>query len=334
MWSMPNNNFGLAEGQIRARLSASAACLTLTLGCLLVAGCATPQYTVRPTSVPDESPWAHELERTISAYQAHELERPGARPVYPGERWFEFDLQRVVNTLSRVTERPSLPYRVRLLDDQDPNAVALADGRVYVTTGMLKYLASRGSKDSELAFIIAHELAHTVAQHLVTRYRQLQQQQMMLALVGLGTAVATRGEPGGQEVGQLVQDVASLVNDVIASGYSQEQELEADQLGIRYCIRAGYDPWAAVALLEDFTRFDVPWPFLRTHPYIQRRAEDLKRYLLESGVTPPRTPMQPARVSSQETRKRLLEAQRLYPVGSRSWNNIQQQLDALDHKPR
>ncbi len=331
MWSMPNNNFGLAKGQIRTRPSAPAACLTLTL----LAGCATPQYTVRPTPVPEESPWAHELERTISTYQAHELERQGARPVRLGETLWGLDLQRVVNTLSRVTERSALHYRTRLLEDPDPNAVALADGRVYVTTGMLKYLASRGSKDSELAFIIAHELAHTVAQHLVKRYRQLQQQQMMLAVVGLGTAVVTRGDGGGQEVGQLVQNVASLVNDVIASSYSQEQELEADQLGIRYCIRAGYDPWAAVALLEDFTRFDVPWPFLRTHPYIQRRAEDLKRYLLESGAAAPHPPMRPAQVSNQETRKRLLEAQRLYPVGSRSWNNLQQQLDALDrNKPR
>ena len=310
MWWTPSNNSVLAEGQTRARLFAALACLTL------IAGCATPQYAVRPTPVPEESPWAIQLERTISAYQAREFQRLGARVVEPGERVFGFAPQAIVDRLSRVTERPSLQYRVLMYRDRDPNAAALADGRVYLSTGMLNYLASRGSRESELAFVVAHELAHTVAQHLVKRYQQLQRQQMMLAVVGLGTAIATRqGGTQAQQLATLANDVASLVNDVIVSGYSQDQELEADQLGIRYLIRAGYDPRAALSLLEDFARYDVPWPFLRTHPYAQRRREDLARYL-------------------DEARRRLLQAQRLYPVGSQSWNNIQSQLDELERTRR
>ena len=310
MWWTPSNNSALAEGQTRARLFAALACLTL------LAGCATPQYAVRPTPVPEESPWAIQLERTISAYQAREFQRLGARVVEPGERVFGFAPQAIVDRLSRVTERPSLQYRVLMYRDRDPNAAALADGRVYLSTGMLNYLASRGSRESELAFVVAHELAHTVAQHLVKRYQQLQRQQMMLAVVGLGTAIATRqGGTQAQQLATLANDVASLVNDVIVSGYSQDQELEADQLGIRYLIRAGYDPRAALSLLEDFARYDVPWPFLRTHPYAQRRREDLARYL-------------------DEARRRLLQAQRLYPVGSQSWNNIQSQLDELERTRR
>ena len=287
----------------------------VVLALVLAGGCAAPQYAVRPTPAPDESAWARELEQTISAYQARELERQGARPVSRGERLFGFDLQHTVDRLSRVTERPALAYRVFLLQDKDPNAIALADGRTYITTGMLNYLASRGSRDSELATVLSHELAHTVAQHLVKRYDQLQQQQLLMTVVGLGAAVAAQqGGAPAQQMGQAAQDIAGLLSDVAASGYSQEQELEADQLGIRYLIRAGYDPRTALELLQDFARFDAPWSFLRTHPPTSRRLEDLARYLAERD----------------DERRRLLNAQHLYPAGSQSWKNLQRQLEELE----
>ena len=284
---------------------------------VLVFGCATPQYAVRPTPVPDESAWARQLEQTISAYQAREFDRQGARLVRAGERLFGFDLTRVVERLSRTTERPSLHYRVLMYRDKDPNAAALADGQVHVSTGMLNYLASRGSRESELATVVGHELAHTAAQHLVKRYQQLQKQQLLLAVVGIGAAVAAQqGGAQAQQMGQAAQDVAGLLSDVAASGYSQEQELEADQLGIRYCIRAGYDPRAALELLQDFARFDKLSFFLRTHPPTSRRLEDLARYLAELD----------------EQRRQLLEAQKLYPVGSQSWKNLQRQVEGLANR--
>lgn len=302
-----------------SRLPALLAC-GLSLG-----GCATPQYAVRPTPAPDESPSVVELERTISAYQARALERSGVQPVEPGARLWGFDLQQTVDRLSRVTERPGLHYRVRLLTDRDPNAVALADGRIYLTTGMLNYLAARGSRPDELALIVSHELAHTIAQHLVKRYQQLQQQQILMAVVGLGTSIATQQAGVPQSVGTLVSDVASLVNNAIASGYSQEQELEADQLGVRYMRRAGYHPREALSMLRDFSRFDAPVSFLRTHPYSQRRADDLERYLNDLDAV--RATASPADVEPQ--RRRLREAQKLYPVGSQSWQNLERQLNAL-----
>ena len=155
---------------------------------LLTAGCATTQYAIRQTPVPEESASALEIERSISAIQAKEFEREGARPIGPEERLRGFQIPRVIERLSRVTERPQLSYRAYLYTDRDPNAAALADGRVYISTGMLDYLASRGSGadepfdsasprsgrmpsevEAELAFILSHELAHTAAQHLVKR---------------------------------------------------------------------------------------------------------------------------------------------------------------------
>ena len=128
------------------------------------------------------------------------------------------------------------------------------------------------------------------------------------------------------------------MNETAISGYSQEQELEADQLGVRYMMRAGYDPQDALNLLEDFVRFEsggpmisvqgipVPAPFLRMHPYTSLRRAYLARYLNESHVADGHAPAS----STDEERRRLREAQTLYPPGSQSWKNLQHQLDALD----
>lgn len=301
---------------------------------LLAAGCATPQYALRQTPVPEESAAAIQIERTISAQQAKEFEQQDARPIRPDEELRGFLIQELVDRLSRVTQRPSLHYRAYLYHAQDPNAAALADGRIYLSTGLLNYL---GSRPDELAFIIGHELAHTVAQHLVKRYRTLQQQQLLMALVSAGATAVTRNAGAGvQQAGRLALDAASLLRDVANSGYSQEQELEADQLGIQYVIKAGFNPRAALELLQDFERFENPWPFLRTHPYIAQRQEDLRRYLSEIGTTAA-SPVNasstspPARTQADEDRLRQLrQAQKLYPAGSVSWKNLQRQIDALE----
>jgi predicted Zn-dependent protease len=297
----------------------------------MAAGCATPQYALRGTPTPDESVSAVQIEQSISAAQAKEFERQGARRLGTDEAPGRLPVQRILERLSRVTERPGLPYRAYLYQDRDPNAASLADGRVYISTGMIAYLAERGSRPDEFAFVLAHELAHTVAQHLVKRYRTLQRQQLLMALVAAGASAASRNASASvQQAGRLALDAASLLRDVANSGYSQEQELEADQLGIRYVIRAGFNPQAALDLLQDFARFERPWPFLRTHPYMAQRRADLQRYLLETGRSPSRAESRDGGMEAQ--RRKLRDLQRLYPEGSISWQNLQRQIDALERR--
>ena len=296
--------------------------------------------------MPDESADAVQIERAISAVQGQDFTRQGSRPVGPAESLGGLAVQPIVDRLSRVTERPGLHYRAFLYEDRDPNAAALADGRIYLSSGMVAYLAGRGAHPDELAFILGHELAHTVAQHLVKRYRTLQQEQALLALVAAGaTAVTRNASASTQQAGQLAMDAASLLQNVANSGFSQGQELEADQLGIRYVIRAGFHPQAALDLLQDFERFDTPWPFLRTHPYIAQRRADLERYLEDTGqlrrVPTPPPPVVPTTgtgvprsvLGSQPGKIRALrQVQSLYPKGSLSWQNLQRQIEALERR--
>ncbi|MBI3010116.1 MAG: M48 family metalloprotease [Candidatus Omnitrophica bacterium] len=316
------------------------------LGILLfLSGCAAPQYAMRSAPVPMESEQVQRLEKMVSDQQAREFEKEGAKPLKMGERLWGFDAQEVVERLGPVTERPALHYQAHLIHDPDPNAAALADGRVYVTSGMLQYLASRGSDESELAFVLGHELGHTAAQHIVKRIPQMKRQQLLMSLVGVGAAIAAQRGGSGQQVGGLTRSAAALVNQAILSGFSQEDELEADQLALRYLMKAGYDPTAPVRMLEDFRKFDqggpyiqvqgvpIPAPFLRSHPYTDRRLQDIQRYLadVQSGqlVAGQPAPSSGTAASIEEQRSRLREAQKLYPPGSQSWKNIQSQLDML-----
>jgi len=336
---MRKPNFALDKTRRTLRVALIAACL------VLAAGCATPQYAIRPTPVPEESGSALQIERTISTYQAKEFEQQGARRIGAHEILRGFDVQSLVDRLSRVTERPSLAYQAYLYHEKDPNAAALADGRIYLSTGMINYLAERGGRTDDLAFVLSHELAHTVAQHLVKRYRALQKQQLLMALVAAGVDAATRGRgTSAQQTRTIALDIASILQDVHNSGFSQEQELEADQLGITYVIKAGFKPQAALDLLEDFSRFENPSPFLRTHPYSGLRRQYLERYLQERGYLQPQAaagdrervgmlptePPMPRRDGIEERVRQLRDTQKLYPSGSVSWKNLQAQIDALE----
>ncbi len=332
----------------------------IALGIAAATGCATtPQYGIRPTPTPVETSEAHQIEMEISRVQAAEFEKQGTYPLRTGESVQGFDVVSIALRLAKVTERPYLPYQVILYDDKDPNAAALADGRIYVSTGMLEYLKGRGSNPNELAFILGHELGHTVAQHVVQRYETLAQQQMLINALSAGAAAVTKDGSGGAQ--RTVVTIASVLQQVSLSGHSQQQELEADQLGVRYVMRAGFDPLAALSLFEDFKRFDSPSGLLRTHPYSDLRREYVERYLIDIGVlSPPAAPQEqpsaqnnpapprfqqapllvtpgvpmiiPAAPANPRTArlKDLRDAQKLYPRDSISWKNLQQQIEELE----
>ncbi len=150
-------------------------------------------------------------------------------------------VDRVGRTLAAETEMPGLDYSFTVLDDDQINAFALPGGYVHVTRGLL----ALASNEAELAGVLAHELGHVTARHGAERYSQ-----QVVAGVGaaiLGVAGSVVGVPG-------VGNVAGQGAQVVLQSYSRDQELEADQLGIRYMRRAGYDP---AAMASFFRKMDA-----------------------------------------------------------------------------
>jgi len=148
-------------------------------------------------------------------------------------------VNRVGQRLAGVSDRPELFYRFNIVDDTTINAFALPGGHIYIYRGLLIHMNS----ESELAAVLAHEIGHVTARHAVQRYTQTQAYR-------LGLFAASIFLPVPQAAGQL----SNLIASAIIQGYGRKDELQSDELSIRYLNRAGYDVHATTHILETLKR--------------------------------------------------------------------------------
>lgn len=140
----------------------------------------------------------------------------------------------IVGKLVAVSNDPTRVYKITILDSPKVNAFALPGGFLYVTRGLL----ALANDSSELAAVIAHEMAHVSSNHAIIRQEKLNS-------AALGEQVVTEVLDGS-----AAGKVALAANKIRLSRFSQEQELQADTIGIRMIGQAGYDPYAAGRFLE------------------------------------------------------------------------------------
>jgi predicted Zn-dependent protease len=163
---------------------------------------------------------------------------------------------------------PGAPLRFQVVNLPEINAFSLPGGNVYVSRGLLAFVRT----ESELANVLAHEVAHVVGQHAVRLERE--RQQIRQALLLRLAAASLRG--GGSAVAALELEGAGLV-----ARYSRTLEREADREGQGLAARAGFDPagmasfLAALGRESTFRRGRPRRPtFLDTHPAAPERATD------------------------------------------------------------
>ncbi len=159
-------------------------------------------------------------------------------------------------------------------NDKVPNAFCLANGHVFIYTGLFKYVDS----DAELAAVMAHEIAHAIAHHVAERLSVAQ-------LTGLAAAVATDiAARNGGEYAQLYQAAIGIGSQVgVMLPYSRMQESEADHIGLIIMAMACYDPRAALSFWEKFAKAGKEHiVYLSTHPTSRSRIEQIKRLLPEA----------------------------------------------------
>src|SRR5436305_3455215 len=180
------------------------------------------------------------------------------------QRW----IQQFGARLAATSERPTLPWSFRVVDDPVVNAFALPGGYIYVTRGILAHLNS----EAELAGVVGHEIGHVTARHSVS---QLSKQQ----LAQIGLAVGTMASPDFERFAGL----ASAGLGVLFLKYSRDAERQADDLGLRYMRRVNYDPREMPHVFEMLTRVSqaqgggrVP-EWLATHPDPENRRSRIER---------------------------------------------------------
>jgi predicted Zn-dependent protease len=124
-------------------------------------------------------------------------------------------------------------FTVSLLNSPVHNAFAVPGGYIYTTRQLVTLMNS----EAELAAVLGHEVGHVAARHSQRRQQTAQKN----SLLGLGGAILSGVLFGNSELGRLGQQLSLEGSQLFTLKFSRKQELEADDLGIMYLGRAGYD---------------------------------------------------------------------------------------------
>lgn len=145
--------------------------------------------------------------------------------------------------LVRAGSPRSFAYSIKIVDMPEANAFASMGGFVYITRGMLADLNS----ETELAGVLAHEIAHISHRHVPKQLtRALGYQLLGMGAMALG---ATLGN-ADNNLGKAPIGISAALMAILRS-YSQDAELEADELGLLLMSQAGYDPRHLVSFLRN-----------------------------------------------------------------------------------
>lgn len=172
-------------------------------------------------------------------YIPYQQQQGGAYSVDPNLSRYVTD---VGKKLVAVSDRPGLPYEFAVINNSVPNAWALPGGKIAVNRGLLTLLED----EAQLAAVLAHEIVHAAAKHSV----QKMQQDMILGITIQAASAATQNTG----YGDTIAAGAGLGAGLWSAKYGRSQELQSDEVGMRYMKAAGYDPLAAVELQETFVR--------------------------------------------------------------------------------
>ena len=180
-------------------------------------------------------------------------------------------VQRIGARLTPHAERQNVAWNFTVLNSDVVNAFAVPGGYIYITRGLLNL----AQDESQVASVLAHEMAHINARHSAQ-----QMSQSMLANLGLTVLGAATGSNAAAQAG-------SVGADLFIKGYSREHEFESDDLSVRYLAAAGYDPYAATKFLA----------MLQSHTELQARmaGQPANAELFSYFSTHPQTPQRVAR---------------------------------------
>jgi predicted Zn-dependent protease len=144
--------------------------------------------------------------------------------------------------LAAVTEQPGARWTFTVLDSPTINAFAIPGGYVYVTRG----LVALAGDEAQLAGVIGHEMGHVVAGH-----SSLRRDRAATANLGLLAGAIGLGLLGvDPDTAGALMDIGQVAAGGYLASHSRSDELAADNLGVRYLARAGYDPYAQAEFLD------------------------------------------------------------------------------------
>ncbi|KAA9354940.1 M48 family metallopeptidase [Larkinella humicola] len=195
--------------------------------------------------------------------------------LYPDEK-VQQSVKRVGQKIVNSTDVKNSPYQFDfhvLADNQTVNAFAVPGGQIFITAALLDKLKN----EDQLAGVLGHEITHVVGRHSA---EQIAKQQLTQGLAG-AAAIATEdpNSPGRNSA------IAAYVANLIGLKYGRDDEIESDQLGVRWMVESGYNPEAMIDVMEVLKAAggpNRPSEFMSSHPdpdnRIQRIQEAIAKY--------------------------------------------------------
>lgn len=163
-------------------------------------------------------------------------------------------------------------WQVSLVRSPQVNAFCLPGGKIAVFSGILPYAKT----EAGLAAVMGHEMAHAIARHGSQRLLRTSLAQTLL----MGASVSMGDMDSSQRQAVMAALGAGAQYGVLLP-FSREHETEADEMGLLYMARAGYDPREAIAFWERMSQAGGAQPpeFASTHPAHGTRIENLRAFL-------------------------------------------------------
>ncbi len=154
-----------------------------------------------------------------------------------------------------------LDFNYQVYLDKEVNAFAMADGTIRIYSGLMDML-----DDGELRFVIGHEMGHVALRHIHKQLRLAYASSA--ARKAIASVDSAAGDIARSQLGGLVQQLTG-------AQFSQLEEKEADDYGLKFLKEKGYDPEAAVSALNKLAALGNDHTFLSSHPAPGARAKRL-----------------------------------------------------------
>ncbi|MCM2293329.1 M48 family metalloprotease [Allorhizobium sp. BGMRC 0089] len=256
----------LLEGSAGGRRVSVVVALAFLSGCTSLFDPAY-QANIKPSPTPQI---VQQVQKDDPRAQMGAREHPRILASYGGE-YHDAKVERLVakitGALTAASDNPQQSYRITILNSPAINAFALPGGYLYVTRGLL----ALANDASEVAAVLAHEMAHVTANHGIERQKREEAEVIASKVV----AEVLSSDLAGKQA--LARGKLRL------AAFSRQQELQADAIGVHTLGTAGYDPYAAARFLDTMAAYqhfnstdpnaDQSLDFLSSHPSTPQRVE-------------------------------------------------------------
>ena len=180
----------------------------------------------------------------------------------PPDNAYSIRLNRIV---TQKVQDGEIAFNYRVYLSPEVNAFAMADGTIRIYSGLMEML-----NDGELRFVIGHEMGHVIKKHIKKKI------QLAYAASAVRKGIASQGNAAGDIAQSLF---GSLAQSLMNAQFSQLEEKEADDYGLLFLKKKGFDPGSSVSALKKLASLNKGHTFLSSHPDPDKRAERLQAQL-------------------------------------------------------